>query len=160
MSTATAIEPAGRAWCERFPTERTTAGLVLPFRRYVQNFITHLERRCGCTVEINATRRPEQRAWLMHHAWRITREGLDPAEVPARDDIAIAWTREGAAEMVEVYGLVARPSLTSRHITGQAIDMEVHGWTRGRPALERLGKAYGVVPLGASDPVHWSTDGR
>ncbi len=151
--------PAGRAWCAKYATGKTTRGLRLPFRRCVQLFIFCLEREHGCTVRINATDRPANRAWLMHYVWRIVREGQDPATVPVRSGIDIEWTREGAAEMFEVYDLVARPSLVSRHIDGLAIDMTIEGWTGTRAELEALGRSYGVHPL-RGDPVHWSVDGH
>ena len=149
---------AGPDWCLRFPTERTTASLVLPFRRYVQSFIGELERR-GCTVTIAATRRPAERAFLMHWSWRIAREGYDVRQVPNREGIDIRWSILGARAMVSGYGLVHRPSLTSRHIEGKAIDMRVDGWTGTTSELHHLGASYGVIKL-ASDPPHWSTDGK
>lgn len=149
---------AGAGWVEQFPTSRSTATLVQPFRVKVQRFITELERR-GCVVKINATHRPEERAYLMHWAWRIVRDGHDPALVPAHEGIDITWTRAGAAEMVEGYGLAYQPSLTSRHIQRRAIDMTITGWTGTASALHALGASYGVHKL-VSDLPHWSDDGR
>lgn len=168
------LQPAGRAWVDRFPTERTTAGLVQPFRGAVERFITALEKG-GAKVHISATRRPKERAWLMHYAWEIAREGIDPKTVPAHEGIDILWTREGAVEMVAAYGLAFKPSLNSRHIDGKAIDMDV-SWSQpiavDMPGvgiitiavgdvedLYRVGEAYGVKKL-RSDRPHWSTDGR
>lgn len=152
---------SGANLCGLYPTGKTTLGLIQPFRQNVQKFITELEVKRGCTVKINATLRPASRAWLMYHAWMIHREGRDPATTPTeRDDLVIRWTREGAAAMCATYGLVARPSLTSRHIDGRAIDMNVIGWKGTRAELEALGVSFGVRALGPSDPVHWSDDGR
>lgn len=155
---------AGRHWCEKFPTSKTTAGLRQPFRRAVQAFISELERR-GCAVQVNATARPRQRAWLMRCAWEIAREGRDPGSISTSYGLAIRWTHAGAAEMVEVYGLVYRPSLSSRHIpesgetTARAIDMTITGWPGPEAELDALGRSYGVHPLKGDRP-HWSDDGR
>lgn len=176
---------SGPEWCLRFPTDRTTATLVQPFRGYVQRFIGALEKG-GVTVHITATLRPRERAWLMHWAWRVAREGYDPAMVPHDPAVPIDWrhadraTSVAAAEaMCRAYGTVVRASLTSRHIEGLAVDMDVL-WrgivgvvdangvrvtlsdTEGNennPRLHRIGATFGVIKL-RSDPPHWSSDGR
>lgn len=150
--------PAGASWCERFPTSKTTASLVQPFRKNVQRFITELERR-GCTVTINATRRPEQRAWLMRQAWDIVFRDLNPSKVEVRADIPISWTLRGAQEMVVTYDLAYRPSLTSRHIDGRAVDLEIDGWKGSDQELWDLGASFGVHKL-IEDRPHWSDDGK
>lgn len=170
--------PAGAYWCEQFPTDRTTAGLIQPFRRSVQQFITTLEAG-GAQVKIAATRRPAERAYLMRGCWDIVKDGADPAEIPAHPNVNIVWTREGAQEMFGVYRLVYRPSLTSRHIDGRAIDMSIMwtgvinvvdgrgvrvalDWTRLADRTTRLyaiGASFGVKKL-LSDAPHWSDDGR
>lgn len=160
-----AMIPAGRGWCAEFATERTTASLRKPFRAHVQDFIAALEqgRRtpqgARCRVRITATRRPEQRAWLMRQAWDIVKSKKDPAKITPRADIPIEWSRTGAQEMFDTYELVARPSLTSRHIEGRAVDMTIEGWPGTRAELDAFGREFGCFPL-AGDPVHWSDDGR
>ncbi|QJS31826.1 hypothetical protein ELH49_36880 [Rhizobium ruizarguesonis] len=91
--------------------------------------------------------------------------------------IDLAASRRAASAMVAAYGIAFQPSLTSRHIEGQAIDMSLH-WTgdvtiknkankdvsiAGAPRdgfnPAKVGKSYGVVKH-PSDPPHWSTDGR
>lgn len=173
------LELSGPAWCDRFPTDRTTATLRKPFRHQVQRFIGSLEDG-GARVSIAATWRPAERAWLMRQAWDL-RHGLTrPELVPARDGIPIQWVHpteaaslEAAAAMVEAYGLVYRPSLTSRHLFGRAIDLGLEGWrgTSVRDArgelvtlaterdLYRLGAGFGVHKLLGDEP-HWSDDGR
>jgi hypothetical protein len=130
------VKLSGPEWCREFPTERTTAGLRPPFRGKVQRFITSLEAG-GVAVRVVATRRPAERAYLMHWAWRIAREGFDPRRVPARAGVDIQWwhgelgaSRSAAAAMVSAYGLAYKPSLTSHHIAEEgegalAIDMDV-----------------------------------
>lgn len=179
------LELSGPAWCDRFPTERTTASLIQPFRSNLQQFIGALEV-AGVAVQITATRRPRERAWLMHWSWRIAREGLDPRLVPADAAVQIAWWHgelgasvAAARAMVDRYGLAVRASLTSRHIEGRAVDMTV-SWAKrisivdadgtthilvpdatphDNEALIAAGRSYGVLKL-RSDPPHWSDDGR
>lgn len=75
--------------------------------------------------------------------------------------------------MVDGYRIVFRPSLTSRHTEGRAIDMNIAGAigrtivdatgrerTVGSSAdLHEIGRSYGVIKL-ATDPPHWSDDGH
>lgn len=182
-------ELSGKAWVSRFPTDKTTAGLELAFRRNVQRFITAMEA-AGIKVKVNATRRPRERAYLMHWAWRIVKEGYDVRFVPKMDGVDIQWdhgdpamSKTAAREMVKAYGLAYRPSLTSRHIADPgkalAIDMSID-WTgvvtmhdadgndvllsaalgtENNPVLHRVGASYGVHKL-VKDPPHWSSDGR
>ena len=174
-------ELSGPEWCARFPTSRTTGSLVEPFQSNVERFITVLER-AGCVVVIAATRRPEQRAWLMRQAWDIAHGLVRPERVDERRDIPIQWehpSREAsiaaAKAMVDTYRLGYRPSLTSRHIEGKAIDMSItipHTITvldkmgtlvtlqpDSTTKLYDLGWSFGVRKL-VSDPPHWSSDGR
>jgi hypothetical protein len=150
---------AGAKLCELYPTGRDTSSLEVDFRRKVQSFIFRLEK-LGCTVHITATRRPRSRAWLMRQAWDVVEGTTAPEAVgPAPDGSQIRWTVEGARAMVQTYGLVVRPSLNSKHIDGEAIDMRVEGWTGSRAELDNLGRSFGVYPL-AGDPVHWSSNGH
>lgn len=150
---------AGRSWVGLYPTSRSVQDLAEPFRGKVQLFLEELDRQ-GCDVRITATRRPAERAWLMRMAWDIVHRGLDPENVPARNPpIPIIWTVQGAREMVAAYGLAYRPSLTSRHIDGRAIDMVITGWKGTQNELWQLGARLGVVKL-PQDPPHWSDDGR
>lgn len=174
-------EPSGVEWCARYPTSRTTGSLVEPFQGNVERFITVLER-AGCKVRISATRRPEERAWLMRQAWDIVHGLVRPERVDERKDIPIQWEHSSheasiaaAREMVEGYGLVVRPSLTSRHIEGKAIDMTItipHTITvldkmgtlitlqpDSTTKLYDLGWSFGVRKL-VSDAPHWSSDGK
>lgn len=178
------MELSGVAWCERYPGSRSTADLVEPFQTSVEQFITALES-AGARVSISATLRPPHRAWLMRQAWDIDHGLVAPSAVVAREGVPIQWVHPSAAEslaaaraMVQAYRLAVRPSPTSRHIEGRAIDMTIawSGVIRPRDAnrcvveldaarglqqqrLYDLGAAYGVVKL-VSDPPHWSTDGR
>jgi hypothetical protein len=174
--------PAGRYWLQFWPTGKTTAGLTQPFRGNVERGITATER-AGGHVDIAATNRPYERAWLMQKAWDID-HGADPASIPAYPGINIIWTREGAHEMVQGYGLAVRPVLNSHHIpvppsrTGLAVDMNVtfaaagtmfdangvaHTIAAGdadkNPAYHAVMATYGVHKL-VSDEPHYSVDGH
>lgn len=91
----------------------------------------------------------------------------------------IAASRNAAAQMAAGYDLRFQPSLTSRHTQRRAIDMSItwngtltirdfnakihkiasspHDGTNAE--LAEVGASFGVIKL-ASDPPHWSDDGR
>jgi hypothetical protein len=178
-------ELSGPHWCDRFPGDRTTATLRQPFRRGVIAFITALER-AGAHVSIASTHRPIERAYLMRCAWDVFHHKARPGNLPRLPGVDIEWVHptpeaswEACRAMYERYSLRHKPSLTSRHIEGRAIDMAVvWGGTitvqdaNGRkvslstaqgtdmnPELHQVGATYGVIKL-VSDPPHWSDDGR
>ena len=194
---AAAREPSGVAWVTRFPTSALVADCVQPFRANLTAFIAAL-RAARATVNVAATRRPAQRAYLMHWCWSICKAKADPRTVPAMEGVAIAWAHDdergdydpgaslaAARAMVAAYGmqnLNVAPALSSKHITGTAVDMAI-SWTDtlaitnqdGTPAtiaslprtgmnpdLRQVGKTYGVIKFvgGASDIPHWSDDGH
>ena len=192
-----AREPSGVAWVTRFPTSALVADCAQPFRTNLTAFITAL-RAAGAMVNVAATLRPPQRAYLMHWCWSIVKAKADPRTVPALDGVAIAWAHEdaqgdfdaaaslaGAQAMVTAYGmqnLNVAPALSSKHITGTAVDMAI-SWTDTltianrdgttasitslpktgmNPDLKTVGKTYGVIKFvgGATDIPHWSDDGH
>lgn len=177
--------PSGLSWVSRFPTSTSLDDLVDPFRSSARNFIRVL-RAAGVTVAISATLRPAQRAYLMHYAFRIANERMDPASVPAMAGVNIDWvhrrvngeadlakSRSAAAAMVTGYDIVFRPALASNHTRGLAIDMTIRGYARKQlpdasgtmktiqtaSDLHQLGASYGVHKL-LSDPPHWSSNGH
>lgn len=185
VASAPTKELSGVSWVARYPTGKTTATLALSFRRGVQGFITSLEHG-GAHVSISATRRPRERAYLMHWAWRIDRKEVSPSDVPLMEGVDIEWvhptyaeSRDAAQAMVEGYGLKYRPSLTSKHIPETpdalvtAIDMTITNWqgrtvVNGKGARVRLdseedlyqcGATFGVMKLRGDEP-HWSDNGR
>ncbi|MDV3455435.1 hypothetical protein RZN05_00450 [Sphingomonas sp. HF-S4] len=180
---------SGAAWWHanqaRFPNSSAIDDLIEPFRANVAAFVDVL-KDAGATVKVSATLRNPTRAKLMHYSWRVANGSVAPGDVPAFPGCAITWdhgdlarSRKGAQEMVDLFGIAFQPSLTSRHIEGRAIDMTI-GWAgtiqvkdkAGRPRavgaprsgdtntdLHAIGATYGVRKL-ASDPPHWSDDGR
>jgi hypothetical protein len=183
------VKRSGAAWWHanqaRFPNSAAIADLVQPFRDDVTAFVAAL-KEAGATVKVSATRRNRTRAQLMHYSWRIAHGSIAPKDVPAIPGCTIQWdhgdlarSKQGAQEMVDLFGIAFQPSLTSRHIEGRAIDMTI-GWTgtlrlrdrSGAPhaldaprsgdtnkELHAIGATYGVRKL-VSDPPHWSDDGR
>jgi hypothetical protein len=180
---------SGAAWWHanqaRFPNSAAIDDLIQPFRANTAAFVQAL-KDAGATVKVSATLRNPTRAKLMHYSWRVANGSVAPRDVPAFPGCAITWdhgdvakSRKGAQEMVDLFGIAFQPSLTSRHIEGRAIDMTI-GWAgtiqvkdkAGRPRavgaprsgdtnadLHAIGATYGVRKL-ASDPPHWSDDGR
>jgi hypothetical protein len=183
--------PSGAGWVKEFPTSKEVSDLDSSFAGKVQNFVAALQA-AGATVTINATKRPPERAYLMHWAWMIAKKGYDPRKVPAMKGVEINWwhgdlktSKDAAQEMVDGYGinkLKVAPSLTSHHITGKAIDMEI-SWSgdlviknakgaailiktspknQTNRALIAVGRTYQVIHYieVAKDKVHWSVDGH
>ena len=192
-----AREPSGSAWVARFPTSSSVADCAEPFRANLTAFVAAL-RAAGAVVNVAATLRPPQRAYLMHWCWSIVKAKADPRTVPAFDGVPIAWVHQdaqgdfdfaasiaGAQAMVAAYGmqnLNVAPALSSKHITGTAVDMAI-SWTDTltianldgtavaitslprtgmNPDLRTVGASYGVIKFvgGASDIPHWSDDGH
>lgn len=158
-------ELSGPAWVSRYPTSRSIDDLEAGFRSKVRNFIGSIEA-AGGQVSISATRRPAERAYLMHYAWKIANGTIQPSEVPAREGVNINWDHGDAAKskraaqaMVNAYGIVHQPSLTSNHIDGIAIDMTISNM-KGKTMKNGGGKSIkinsnrGLHKVGASFGVH------
>jgi hypothetical protein len=184
-------ELSGLAWVERFPTSKSTDTLVDGFRQKCEAFLAAL-KDAGADVSINATLRPPERAYLMHWSFVINTGEVEPGDVPPQAGVEIEWvhrkangtpdlaaSRAAAAVMVHGYDIAHRPSLTSLHIFGKAIDMSID-WTGAlnikqkngaektigslprsglNNALWAVGATYGVIKL-PSDPPHWSSTGH
>jgi len=174
---------SGAAWWyahqARYPNSSSLDDLAPGFRQDARRFIAAL-REGGANVHVSATLRNPTRAHLMHYSWRVSRGQIAHADVPGIDGCDIIWdhgdltrSRAAAAEMVRLFRIVFKPSLTSNHIRGTAIDMTID-----RPAslavsdgrgikvtitsaaeLHQFGATFGVHKL-ATDPPHWSANGR
>lgn len=147
---------SGADWVKQFPTSISVDDLASPFKENVSAFLTALQD-AGATVKISATYRPPERAYLMHYAYRIAREGLDPRNVPARNGVDIDWvhrdadgkvdlaaSRNAAEDMVNAYDIVYRPALYSQHTQRLAIDMTI-GWTDTLVIRNKQGKSVRVT---------------
>jgi hypothetical protein len=99
-------------------------------------------------VQINATFRPAQRAYMMHYCWLINRNRISPADVPRYQPIGnqtaqvdidwvhrdpkgkpdLAASRRAALQMVNGFGIAnlrVAPALNSNHVNKRAIDMDI-----------------------------------
>jgi hypothetical protein len=182
---------SGPDWVSKFPTTRNLDDLAEPFRTNVKRFLAAIKATTA-TLAIADTLRPPERAYLMHFSFAIAREGADPSTVVARHGVDIQWVHPGSADvpaakaskdaaeqMVQAYGIVFKPALSSRHTEGNAIDMSI-SWigdlviakadgtsvtitsaprNGNNASLHQVGSSYGVIKL-ATDPPHWSIDGH
>jgi hypothetical protein len=180
---------SGAAWFRaneaRFPNSDRVSDLAPGFATQVNAFLAAL-RTAGATVRISSTLRNRNRAWIMHYAWCIANGEIEPGAVPPNAEVDILWdhgdtkaSRRAANAMVGLFGIRFKPSLTSNHIEGTAIDMTIT-WDQpisildaaGRShridqprsgntntAFHLVGATYGLQKL-ASDPAHWSVNGR
>jgi hypothetical protein len=169
-----------------YPNSQEIDDLEPGFRSRVEDFIGSL-KHAGATVVVSSTRRNPIRAHLMHYSWMVAYGEIDPKDVPKCGGLNIEWdhgdletSRKAAKEMVDLFGLAYIASLTSNHIRGKAIDMNI-SWkdtlvlTRPAPLLARIessprsgqnrelheigASVFGVRKL-VSDPPHWSYNGR
>jgi hypothetical protein len=147
----------GLSWVDRFPTRKDTAACRSPFRENLEAFLAAL-RAAHATVEISATLRPPERAYLMQGAWDIA-HGKDPRTVPPMAGVDIDWvvrdadgnpdldaTREIAEQMVKAYAIKTRPVLNGLHITGQAVDMDI-GWHDFLEIADKDGTSHRIASL-------------
>jgi hypothetical protein len=169
----------------RYPNSAKLADLVSPFREKAMRFVAALQA-AGADVTVSATLRNRVRAHLMHYSWAVAHGTTAPGAVPAVQGCAIVWdhgdladSKRGAQEMVDLFGIVYAPALTSLHIQGEAVDMNI-GWSGtltiadangvkhalGAPrsgetnsGLHAVGATYGVHKL-LSDAPHWSSTGH
>lgn len=142
---------SGASWVSLYPTSQSLAGLEPDFRAKTQAFLDALAT-AGASVKITATRRPRERAYLMHYAWCLWRGSgaVTPRTVPnfqpraGESAIDIQWLHRTAAgapdehaslaaahDMVRGYAisnLLVAPALASNHIAGKAIDTVI-SWT-------------------------------
>lgn len=152
---------SGKSWVAQFPTSADVEDLVDPFRANLKAFLQALAN-ASATVVINATYRPAERAFLMHYAYRIAREGLSPVKVPKHTSIDIDWvhrydngrinynaSKAAAQEMVQAYGIAFKPALTSQHTAGKAIDMTI-SWTGTLSIANKSGKVISITSSPAS----------
>jgi hypothetical protein len=180
---------SGAAWFRaneaRFPNSDRISDLAPAFAVQVDSFVSML-KRASATVRVSSTRRNRNRAWLMHYAWMVAHGQIKPDAVPANAEVEIHWdhgdaraSRKAAQAMVNLFHIRFKPSLTSNHIDGTAIDMTI-SWDQAIDVTDASGKAtridqprsgnsnddlhkvgatYGVRKL-ATDPPHWSADGH
>ena len=132
--------PSGPEWVAEFPGSASPTDCVEPFRSALKMFLKALAE-AGAKATIASTFRPPQRAYLMHWCWKISKNLVDPKDVPLREDVPIQWvhvdaagkpdaaaSRAAAQEMADKYRIVTQtyaPALKSRHTEGLAVDMAI-----------------------------------
>jgi hypothetical protein len=127
---------SGPDWTKQFPTSRSIDDLIPQFADKRRRFIAAMEK-AGAQIKISATKRPPERAYLMHFAWCIVNQGFDPRAVVPHKSVDIDWWHgdletsvKAARAMVESYGL---QSLKVAPICG-------------RPAHRARGRCRGARP--------------
>jgi D-alanyl-D-alanine dipeptidase len=131
------LKLSGKHWCSQYPTSTSLDDLTPPFRDNMKSFVEML-RANGASVDIEATYRPKERAYLMHWAWMISHAQVKYGDYPKSDPykIGIVWdhgdqptSKAKASEMVKGYAIVSTmkqaPALDTRHTEGKAIDMYI-----------------------------------
>lgn len=111
--------------------------LVEPFQTNIKAFIKALED-AGAKITIFATKRPKQRAYLFHWAWKIGLGNVKASDAGVLKGVDIEWnhgdaakSKTGAQEMIDGFGLAVppdsnvAPSLNTNHAPGTAIDMSI-----------------------------------
>lgn len=134
------VSLSGSHWCEKFPNSTDTLDLSPDFKNECEAFLNALTN-AGAIYNIASTRRPEQRAYLMHWSWKIAEGAVKPENVPALNGVSIDWihrdkngsvdiasSKKAAKLMVQGFGLVHIAALHGRHIDGLAIDVAIT-WT-------------------------------
>jgi len=178
-------ELSGAQWVARFPGSSSVSDLTSPFRENATKFIAAI-RAGGGTVNVTATLRPTERAFLMHTSFDIAKATIQAADAPTQPGVDINWVHptdaqsiQAAQDMVDGYGIVFRPAFPTKHSDGTAIDMNIT-WTgnlpiknadgsdatitstprdNGNTDLQNVGETYYVLKL-VSDKPHWSDDGH
>jgi len=183
---------SGAEWCAQYPTGTTIAELTNEsFRTAVQEFHDAMVEAAtadnNLSIDIEASYRPAERAHLMHYCLKVANGTISPAtanERSAAAGIPINWdhgnlatSKSKARAMANTYQIVYPASLTSLHISGQAIDwyitwsgslnlarkgetetLDCTGSGTSSGYLQSIGRSYGVIKL-AGDPPHWSATG-
>lgn len=152
-----AEELSGPQWVTRFPGDATTATLTNAFRDSCNAFIAAIQTAHG-RVDIDATFRPLERAYLMHWAHKIFRNEFLPASVPPMAGVHINWVHPTVDESKNAAGLMCMgfhilglaqntpPALDTLHSHRQAIDMRI-SWT-GTLNIERSdGTSLAIISL-------------
>lgn len=147
---------SGAAWADRFPTSVALGDLQDGFENNVRAFIASMQAG-NINVNVLATLRPRQRAYMMHYSFRLGNDNPDddiapgaiPPFIPAAGEapLPICWehrsypdglvdlaaSRAAARELMQAFrilpNLAVPPALNSRHTEGLAIDMTTT-WVR------------------------------
>jgi len=182
---------SGLAWFKanqsKYSNSNKISDLGSGFKSSVQAFEKAL-KAAGAKVAVSSTLRNKSRAAIMHYAWMVAKKKTAPNKVPKIQGVDINFDHGDDKKSIDAakamigsggFNIAYKPSLTSRHIAGKAIDWTIT-WgkdltikdksgkevvVKSSPKngtnkdLHPVGKSYGVVKL-VSDAPHWSTDGK
>ncbi len=179
---------SGEVWFDansaKMPTYRSTGDLAGAFKGNVEAFETALEA-AGVDIDIDCTRRDPTRSAVMHYSWQVAKGAVAPHAVPVIAGIDVdfdhgddAVSIAKAEEMKKCFRLAFKPSLTSLHESGLAIDWTLE-WSGELKIKNKAGEEVVIVsspkngtntdlhPVGASygvhklvgDAPHWSSTG-
>jgi hypothetical protein len=164
------------------------ADLESSFGANAETFVSGL-RNAGATVTVSAGLRHPKRAKLMHYAWKVAHGAITPAAATSACNAAginIEWdhgelvaSKAAAQALCDSFRLIACASLTSNHMSGEAIDMRITnvpetltingteyqadmaaGGEADEDKVDHIGRELGVLWYGSGDWVHWSVTGR
>lgn len=152
---------SGYSWVQKFPNSTSVDDLVDPFKSNLKKFIAALQK-AGAIVTIAATKRPAERAYLMHWSFKIS-AGLDPEKAGAIAGVEIEWVHRNAKGeknvpasktaadlMVSGYDIAYEPALVSRHSEGKAVDMNI-SWTSKELTITGGDAKDVVIKTGSKD---------
>ena len=185
--------PSGAAWrgiadSRGWANSTDWASLDSSWGPKAQKFVEGL-RASGAQVTVNAGLRHPQRAALMHYAWKVAHGQVSPEDANAAcrdrgidinwDHGSLAASKTAAQALVEAFHLAQCASLTSNHIAGKAVDLDIRGvpaqitidgttyeagpkgvGTLDEDKVDHIGAQLGVKWYGSGDYVHWSHTGR
>lgn len=151
-------EPSGAQWCSRFPGSKSIDDLQPTWRDTCLKPFLGVLTASGATINVAATYRPPERAYLMHFACLIAgyhKPGgagwyqIDPKDTPFRAGVGIDWRHGGNTEaaraaaraMVAGYGIAFPAALVSRHTERLAIDMHV-SWSGALTVVDNHGNIH------------------
>jgi len=127
---------SGPDWAVAFPDSRRVADLEPAFRSSTLRFFKALHD-AGATLNVRATRRPPQQAYLRHWAWAIAIGSHDPRGVPPMRGVDIEWwhgdlreSRRAAQELLEAFQsdqLAVAPALCTKATRGLTLEFGA-GW--------------------------------
>jgi hypothetical protein len=178
------IDPLNKKSSDIADLESDFGGKVKEFKKALDD--------AGTNISIDTTKRPKERAHVLHYAWQVAKGNVKASSVPAMSGVDIVWdhggdtkSKAGAQEIITAASVASKPSLTSNHIVGKAIDWTItwtgdlkikkkdgtelaiktaprNGGDPGNTELHEVGKGYGVIKgiFTIKDPPHWSFDGK
>ncbi|WP_343353047.1 hypothetical protein V3I05_06710 [Helicobacter mastomyrinus] len=166
---------SGKEWVKEYKDRASIEDLSSPFKENVKDFLKALDEakkktpQAKITYYISSTRRPYERAVLMHYCHKVAYNNITPQQAQQatqKENIPINWihtdstgnysekiSREKALEMVKAYGIAYPASLTSHHVRGNAIDITIT-WQSSFTIKDKTGKEYIIdIPRnGATNP--------